>query len=149
MDIENLLKLLNGHAVEYVIIGASAFPVHGYSRSTLDLDIFIRPEMENAQRTLQALEEFGFDVADITVEDILQYKLLIREYLVDVDIHPFVTGVTFEEVWRNRLQDEFGGAPAVFAGLDDLIKMKEAADRPKDRDDLEHLYAIRARRDSQ
>ncbi|MCP4377200.1 MAG: hypothetical protein GY794_13625, partial [bacterium] len=62
MDIENLLKLLSGHAVEYVIIGASAFPVHGYSRSTLDLDIFVRPEKENAERTLQALEEFGFDV---------------------------------------------------------------------------------------
>ena len=88
-------------------------------------------------------------MTNITVEDILQYKLLIREYLVDVDVHPFVTGVTFEEVWRNRLQDEFGGTPAVFASLDDLIKMKEAADRPKDRDDLTHLYAIRARRDSQ
>ena len=149
MDIESLLKSLNGHAVEYVIIGASAFPIHGYSRSTLDLDIFVRPERENAQRTLKALEEFGFDVTSITVEDILQYKLLIREYLVDVDVHPFVTGVTFEEVWRNRLQDEFGGTPAVFASLDDLIKMKEAADRPKDRDDLKHLYAIRARRDSQ
>jgi hypothetical protein len=46
MDIEDLLKLLSGHAVEYVIIGASAFPVHGYSRSTLDLDIFVRPERE-------------------------------------------------------------------------------------------------------
>ena len=94
MDIESLLKSLNGHAVEYVIIGASAFPIHGYSRSTLDLDIFVRPESENAQRTLEALEEFGFNVTDITVEDILQYKLLIREYLVDVDVHPFVTGIT-------------------------------------------------------
>ena len=94
MDIESLLKLLSGHAVEYVIIGASAFPIHGYSRSTLDLDIFVRPESENAQRTLEALEEFGFNVTDITVEDILQYKLLIREYLVDVDVHPFVTGIT-------------------------------------------------------
>jgi hypothetical protein len=148
MDIENLLKLLSGNAVEYVIIGASAFPVHGYSRSTLDLDIFVRPEKENAQRTLKALEEFGFDVADITVNDILSYKLLIREYLVDVDIHPFVTGITFEEVWRNRLQDEYGDTPAVFASLDDLIKMKEAAGRQKDLDDLKHLYEIRARRDS-
>jgi len=149
MDIENLLKLLSANAVEYVIIGASAFPIHGYSRSTLDLDIFVRPEEQNAQRTLKALGEFGFNVTDITVEDILKYKLLIRESLVDVDVHPFVTGITFEEVWRNRLQDEFGGTQAAFASLDDLIKMKEAADRPKDRDDLKHLYAIKARRDSQ
>ena len=147
MDIESLLKLLSAHAVDYVIIGASAFPVHGYSRATLDLDIFVRPERQNAQRTLDALREFGFDVTDVTVEDILHFKLLIREYLVDVDIHPFVAGATFEQVWKSRVHDVLGKTPAVFAGLDDLIKMKEAADRPKDRDDLKHLYEIRRRRD--
>jgi len=36
MGIENLLKSLNGHDVRYVIIGATAFPVHGFSRATLD-----------------------------------------------------------------------------------------------------------------
>ena len=147
MDIESLLRLLSAHAVDYVIIGASAFPVHGYSRSTLDLDIFIRPVRENAQRMLEALREFGYDVTDVTVEDILNYKLLIREYLVDVDIHPFVSGATFEEVWQNRVHDMLGDTPAVFAGLDDLIKMKEAANRHQDQEDLKHLYRIRCRRD--
>ena len=40
MDTEDLLRLLNAHCVEYVIIGATAFPVHGYSRTTLDIDLF-------------------------------------------------------------------------------------------------------------
>ena len=43
MDIESLLRLLNAHKVKYVIIGAAAFPVHGYARATLDVDIFIEP----------------------------------------------------------------------------------------------------------
>jgi hypothetical protein len=55
MDIENLLKSLNEHEVCYVIIGASSFPVHGYSREILDIDIFIEPTKENAERTLKAL----------------------------------------------------------------------------------------------
>jgi len=42
MDIENLLRLLNENKVKFVIIGATAFPVHGYSRATLDVDILFK-----------------------------------------------------------------------------------------------------------
>jgi predicted nucleotidyltransferase len=35
MDIENLLRSLNEHKVEFVIIGATAFPTHDYARATL------------------------------------------------------------------------------------------------------------------
>ena len=47
MDTESLLKSLKEHKVQFVIIGATAFPVHGYSRATLDIDIFIKPETAN------------------------------------------------------------------------------------------------------
>ncbi len=59
MDIESLLRSLNDHSVEYVLIGATAFPVHGYARATLDVDIFIRATPENAQRTRRALTAFA------------------------------------------------------------------------------------------
>lgn len=75
MDIEELLKSLNANNVEFVIIGATAFPIHGYARATLDNDIFIRPESKNAVRTLNALRNFGYDTADITVEDLLTRKV--------------------------------------------------------------------------
>lgn len=41
MDTEGLLRSLRDHAVEYVVIGATAFPIHGYARATLDIDVFI------------------------------------------------------------------------------------------------------------
>ena len=93
MDTESLLKSLKEHKVQFVIIGATAFPVHGYSRATLDIDIFIRPEKSNAEKTLSALEQFGYDVTDITVAELLTKKILIRQYLVETDIHPYVKGV--------------------------------------------------------
>jgi predicted nucleotidyltransferase len=145
MDIESLLKLLNAHCVEYVIIGASAFPVHGYSRSTLDIDIFIRSEPANAERVISALREFGYDVTDLTVEDLLSFKILFRQYMLEADIHPFVTGITYEQVWQNRLSDLYGDTPTSFASLDDLIQMKQAANRPKDQDDLKYLLSLRNR----
>ncbi len=146
MDIESLLRSLNAHSVRYVVIGAAAFPVHGYARATLDVDIFIDAGEENARRTWQALHDFGYDVTDLSVEALRTKKILIRQYLMETDVHPFVAGVTFEEVWAHRVEGQIGETCAWFASLDDLIRMKKAAGRPKDREDLRVLRKLRARR---
>lgn len=143
MDTENLLKSLKEHKVEFVVIGATAFPVHGYARATLDIDIFIRPTEVNAQRTWNALKAFGYDLTDVEKKDLLKRKLLIRQYAVETDIHPFVKGISFEEVWKNKVRAKFGNTFVYFASLDDLIKMKRAADRPKDLEDLKYLKKLK------
>lgn len=148
MDTESLLRSLNAHEVRYVVIGATAFPVHGYARATLDIDIFIEATPDNARRVKQALEETGYDLADVSIDDLLSKKLLIRQYILETDIHPFVTGVTFEEVWRNRVEDRIGDTLAFFAGLDDLIRMKRAAGRAKDLEDLRVLQKLKERNGS-
>jgi hypothetical protein len=51
LDIEGLLKSLNAHSVRYVVIGATAFPVHGYARATLDLDLFMRRGVRRTWKT--------------------------------------------------------------------------------------------------
>jgi len=55
MDTESLLHSLNGHNVRYVVIGATAFPVHGYARATLDIDIFIEPTPTNARQAARRI----------------------------------------------------------------------------------------------
>jgi len=145
MDTEKLLKLLKENKVEFVIIGAAAFPVYGYARATLDIDIFIRPTEVCAKRTLVALKAFGYDVTDIKLEDLLKKKLLIRQYAVETDIHPFVKGISFAEVWKNKKRAKFGNTFVYFAALADLIKMKRAAGRAKDREDLKYLLRLKVR----
>lgn len=129
--------------MDYVIIGATAFPIHGYARATLDIDIFIRPEPDNAARTLEALGDFGYDVTDLSQEDLLTKKILIRQYLVETDIHPFVTGITFDRVWEHRIPGQYGKESVFFASLDDLIIMKKAAGRAKDLADLKVLEKLK------
>jgi predicted nucleotidyltransferase len=143
MDIKSLLRSLNEHKVRYVIIGAYAFPIYGYSRATIDLDIFIEPVEENVERTLKALSEFGYDVSDISVDDLLKKKILIRQYALETDIHPMVTGIAFEQVWKNRKTGRIDGVETNFASLDDLIIMKEAAGREKDLQDLKVLRKLK------
>lgn len=146
MDIEGLLRSLSAHRVRFVVIGATAFPVHGYARATLDLDIFIEATEENAARTREALLAVGYDMSDVTVAELLSKKVLIRQYLLETDVHPFVKGVRFDEVWARRVEDRIGETPAAFASLEDLIRMKEAAARPKDLEDLRVLRRLRDQR---
>lgn len=146
MDVEGLLKSLKEHKVRFVIIGATAFPVHGYSRATLDIDVFIEPKRANAERTRAALKAFGYDVSDVSVDELLSHKILIRQYVVETDIHPFVKGISFQRVWTNRVKAKLGETFAWFASLDDLIAMKKAAGRPKDKEDLKFLHQLRRRR---
>ncbi len=143
METEKILKLLKEHKVIFIIIGATAFPVHGYSRATLDVDIFIKRERKNAQRTLDALKAFGYDMSEVTIDDLLNKKVLIRQYTTETDIHPFVKGVTFKTVWKNRVKAKIGDTFVWFASLKDLIRMKNAAGRPKDLEDLKYLKKLK------
>lgn len=143
VDTEGLLKSLKEHKVDFVVIGATAFPVHGYVRATLDIDLFIRPTEANAKRVWSALKDFGYNLSEIKIKDLLEKKLLIRQYAVETDIHPFVKGINFEKVWKNKVKAKFGRTFVYFASLDDLIKMKRAAGRPKDLEDLIYLEKLK------
>ena len=146
MDVENLLKSLKEHKVRFVVIRATAFPVHGYSRATLDIDLFIEPNEANIRRTHEALKSFGYDVSNITLNDLLTKKVLIRQCLVEMDIHPFVKGISFDRIWTNRVKAKFGDTFVWFASLDDLIRMKQAAGRPKDAEDLKFLRRLKQKK---
>jgi len=146
MDISGLLKSLNARRVQFVIIGATAFPTHGYVRATADIDILIKPTRENARRTLAALSQAGYDISDLTIDEVLEKKILFRQYILATDIHPSAVGVTFDAVWRHRVRDTIEDVPVFVASLDDLIKMKRAANRAKDREDLKVLLELKRRK---
>lgn len=143
MDIRDLIRLLNENAVDYIIVGATSFPYYGYVRNTLDTDILIRPDKANAEKTLKCLKEFGFDTKDVTVEELLNKKILFRQYDEEVDIHPEVKGVSFEQIWKNKNKGKIGGGKVFFPSLDDLIEMKKAAGRAKDREDIKYLKRLK------
>ncbi len=52
-DFRELLRLFNGHGVDYLIVGAHALAYHGAPRYTGDLDILVRRAPENARRILE------------------------------------------------------------------------------------------------
>jgi predicted nucleotidyltransferase len=148
MDTEKLLRLLKENKAVFVIIGAMALPVYGYARATLDIDLFVKPDLDNIKRVMNALKGFGYDLMDLAAEDFLKNKILIRQYTVEADIHSFVKGISFDEVWENKIKAKFGKTEVYFPSLDDMIKMKKAAGRAIDKEDLKYLRRIKLKTSS-
>lgn len=96
------------------------------------------------EKVFQALQHCGYDLNDTDLEEALQKKLLFRGYILKTDIHPSVTGVEWENIWKNKIPYNLEGERVYFASLGDLIKMKKAAGRPKDLEDLRYLEKIRS-----
>jgi predicted nucleotidyltransferase len=142
MVTEQLLRSLNENRAIYVVIGATAFPAYGYARATLDIDLFVKPSRANILRVMKALRQFGYDLGDFTASDFLTHKILIRQYVLETDIHPFVKGVFFDEIWENKISDRIGKVSVFFPSLEDMIRMKKAAGRAKDREDLKFLRKL-------
>lgn len=59
-DFEELLGFLNARAVEALIVGGHALAFHGHPRFTKDLDVFVRPDPNNAARRHTSLEVADF-----------------------------------------------------------------------------------------
>ncbi|MEA3493796.1 MAG: hypothetical protein U9R38_05365, partial [Candidatus Margulisiibacteriota bacterium] len=60
--------------------------------------------------------------------------------------HPFVKGVIFDKIWKNKKTGKIGNISVYFASLEDLIKMKKAAGRSKDKEDLKILRKIKRKK---
>lgn len=122
------------------MIGGYALPAYGFTRTTEDIDIFIKPTKANAKKTIAALRETGYEaVNDSMVDKFLKTKVLIRQYVLDTDIHPHVTGVDFPGVWKRRIRSLVHGVEVFVPSLDDMLAMKLAANRDKDQEDIKRL----------
>jgi hypothetical protein len=120
------------------------FSVIQYSRSTYDIDIFFEPTTANIKRIVQALTAAGYDgIEDLTEKQLRTKKTLLRQFVLDTDIHPFVKGAEFKDVWKDKKETTIEKVKVYVPSLDHIIMMKKAAGRNKDLADLEVLEKIR------
>ena len=140
-DFKELLELFNGHKIEYMIVGAYALAYHGAPRFTGDIDIFIKPSIENAQRILSALADFGFGSLNLTIEDFQNLDSVVQLGVppVRIDIMTSITGVTWEKADKGKVKGLYGDIPVHFLGREQYIANKRAIGRKKDLADLESL----------
>jgi hypothetical protein len=140
-DFKELLELFNKHKVEYLIVGGYALAFHGAPRFTGDIDLFVRPVRENAERILAALNEFGFRSLDLSEDDFTTPDRVIQLGVppIRIDIVTSISGLSWERAKMNKVPGQYGQTPVFFIGRADFIANKRATGRKKDAADIEAL----------
>ena len=142
-DFRDLLLEFVSAGVEFLVIGGHAVAHHGFVRATLDMDVLVRPTVENGARVVAALERFGAPLAahGVTADDFARpgsvYQIGIPP--VRIDILTSIAGVTFDEAWGTRSDGLVEGRTVAYIGREALIRNKRAAGRPKDLCDVDEL----------
>jgi predicted nucleotidyltransferase len=127
--------------IRYLLIGGYAVGYHGYPRATNDMDIWIAVEPKTAKQMVQALKEFGFDMPQLSEDLFLKENRIVRMGVppMRLEILTTISGVTFEDCYRQRIVDEIDGIEVNIINLEQLRVNKKASGRYKDLDDLENL----------
>jgi hypothetical protein len=159
MKIAELLRALLDAEVEYVLVGGIAVQLHGFMRSTFDIDLVLAMNDENLVRFIEVAKRFGLIPSIPVPIDSLRNAAQIDQWhrekgmlafalrepqiggkVVDILVRP---EVPYEQLKENAVKGMLFASPVWMASIDDLLKMKRAANRPKDQLDIAGLEKIK------
>ena len=158
--LERFCAVLADHGVEFIVVGGQAEALMGSARVTYDVDLCYRRTSENLERLATALATLTLTLRGAPAE--LKFRLdaqalaLGQNYTFEVDgeypldllgsLEPIGT---YDDLLPHAETVSIGGHPTRVIGLDDLIRIKRYIGRPKDRESLLHLEAIKRLREQE
>ncbi|MDQ3685206.1 MAG: nucleotidyltransferase [Acidobacteriota bacterium] len=140
-DFKDMLSCLKEERVEFLIVGAYALAAHGLPRATGDIDILVRRDNVNARRIMQAIAKFGAPTLDLSEQDFTSPDMVVQFGVEPcrIDLLTKISGVDFDDAWRNKVKVEVDGLELYVLSKADLLKNKAAAGRDKDKSDIAWL----------
>jgi len=155
-DLEQIVRLLARHDVEFLVVGGQAEWLFGSPRATFDVDICYRRTQETLKRLAEALKEidprlrdappglpFNLDAESLALGD----NFTFATRLGDLDLFGTLEPVGgFDALIERAEVYELDDIQVPVIALDDLIRIKEHLGRPKDQEALAQLRAIKAER---
>lgn len=150
--LDEVVRLLNNHNVEFIVIGGWAAALHGSARSTSDVDVVYSRTHENIRRLAAALQShhpylrgappgLPFRWDERTIQSGLNFTLTTD--LGDLDFLGEITGGgTYQQLLPSTQEVTVAGLTCRCVTLDRLIQLKRAAGRPKDLEVIAELQAI-------
>ncbi len=138
-DLKLLLRALNEHGVDYLLIGGYALYALGYQRGTVDIDIVLRPTREQGERVKRALLLLPDGVArDLDPEWFAEGETIRVADAFVVDLMFNACGETYESLVPYAVTVDFEGVQVHTLSLEGLLKTKQSS-RDKDRLDRDVL----------
>jgi hypothetical protein len=139
-DFIEFIDALNKSQVEYILVGGYAVILHGYTRTTGDMDVWVKKTSENYKKLKSAYQLFGapiFSEKDFIESDYDVWG--IGKEPNRIEVLNQLKGLTFEEAYplckvfvQNKIEVRY-------IHINHLIKAKEATGRLKDKNDIQQL----------
>lgn len=153
-DPERVIRALDEHAVDYVLVGGVAARMHGSPTLTEDIDVTPERSADNLGRLADALDAIDARLAVPDREKGIEIPLdegtfsspvmsfVTSAGVIDVVLEPLGTG-GYDRLVEDAVDFEVFGIRVTVASLDQVIRSKEAASRPRDRAHLDVLHELR------
>lgn len=142
-DFRDFIAALNHNQVRYILVGGYSVILHGYSRTTGDMDLWVERTKDNYLKIKDAFEEFGMPVFDMTEENFLHHPnwdvFTFGIPPVAIDLMIGLEGFNFQEIFDRSVIFKDDELNIRVIHKNDLIAAKKKAGRSKDLDDLENL----------
>jgi predicted nucleotidyltransferase len=142
-DFRDFLEALHQWQVHYILVGGYSVILHGYSRTTGDMDIWVEKTRTNYDRLANAFYEFGMPTFDMTPENFLDNPnfdvFTFGRQPVAIDIITAIKGLDFSIAYEQAKDIEVEGLTIRLIRYNDLLTAKRAAGRPRDLNDLDNL----------
>ncbi len=142
-DFREFIQHFNLSKVRYILVGGYSVILHGYSRTTGDMDIWVDRTADNYRRIKSAFLSFGMPMFDMTEQNFLHHPnwevFTFGRPPSSIDIMIKVKGMDFNECYNNAVFFEEDGLQIRTIHFNNLISAKKASGRSKDINDLENL----------
>ena len=157
-NIPDILRALTDSGVQFVVVGGIAVQLHGFVRTTIDLDMVLAMDDPNLTKFIEVANQFGLaPIIPVSIESLKNAQQIdqwhrekgmlafaLREpqvagCVIDVLVRP---EVTFDELKADAVRVDLFNRTLKIASIEHLLFMKRIANRPKDRVDIEALEKI-------
>ncbi len=141
-DFQDFIEALNKANVEYILVGGYSVIIHGYSRNTGDMDIWVNKTEDNYKKILVAFKLFQMPLFDMTLDKFLATDTDVFRFGLPpsrIDLMTSVLGLSFNEAYKKSSIYKEEGFDVRVIHINDLKTAKQASARPRDINDLENL----------
>lgn len=138
-------RLMNQYGVRYIMVGGLAVNLHGYSRITADIDVWVEDTVDNRKQLSLVFEGLGYNINMVNFQFVPGWGSLHIGDGIRLDIMTEMVGidVPFADCMTMATQAEIEGVFVPFLHINQLIANKKAVNRPKDQIDVAALEKIR------
>jgi hypothetical protein len=142
-DFKDFINCLNQSNVKYILVSGYSVILHGYHRTTGDIDLWVEVSELNYSNLQNSFLHFGIPVSAIDKSDFLTNDnfdvFTFGRPPMAIDIIKKIKGLSFEETYKNAQDIKVDGIKIKLIHYNHLIQSKKAAGRYKDLDDIENL----------